>query len=151
MNKLICSSLHAEFSLQVVAADQIPDSDDDDDQQLNGCIEEEEFSVKVEPTYDDDDEITSDPLNLSENGDDLDPVGNSVESPFVCTMCQPNVTFTSAKTRMVHMRNKNFHPDVAAAINSREFCKIIFTGIITLIKGVKPCTQGGFFWPRRLS
>ncbi|OXA49247.1 Zinc finger protein 91 [Folsomia candida] len=98
---------------------KISGNDDDDDQQLNGCIEEEEFSVKVEPTYDDDDEITSDPLNLSENGDDLDPVGNSVESPFVCTMCQPNVTFTSAKTRMVHMRNKNFHPDVAAAINSR--------------------------------
>lgn len=51
----------------------------------------------------------------------------NVGSKFVCTMCQPNVTFVSAKGRRAHMRNKNIHPDLAAAFLAGELKGDILT------------------------
>lgn len=116
------------MSLEIPAnIDQI--SNNDDDQQLTGCLEEEEeFVIKVEPIYDDEDddrdEITSDPLNLSENEDDEPNFANSevdAESKLVCKICRPNVTFTRADAYKRHMINKKKHPDISDADILSEF------------------------------
>ncbi|XP_035716669.1 PR domain zinc finger protein 5-like [Folsomia candida] len=123
----------SELSLEIPAnIDQI--SNNDDDQQLTGCLEEEEeFVIKVEPIYDDEDddrdEITSDPLNLSENEDDEPNFANSevdAESKLVCKICRPNVTFTRADAYKRHMINKKKHPDISDAdilTTGRHVCK----------------------------
>ncbi|XP_035713111.1 zinc finger protein 382 isoform X2 [Folsomia candida] len=58
---------------------------------------------------------------------EINHLNSKAESKYVCTFCTPNVTFSAAKNYMVHMRNKNIHPDIAAAhvSESKKFsCKI---------------------------
>ncbi|XP_035712998.1 zinc finger protein Xfin-like isoform X1 [Folsomia candida] len=99
--------------------------DNDDSHQLTG---EEEFSVKVEPTYGD--EITPDPPKSDHS--DVD-VANSHVPKYVCKICRPNAAFSCYHTYKRHMKNKNIHPDVSEAniadyqphLESRKFvCKI---------------------------
>ncbi|XP_035713058.1 zinc finger protein Xfin isoform X1 [Folsomia candida] len=69
---------------------------------------------------------------------------------FMCKICQPNVTFTTSKIHMRHMRNKNIHQDIAAAhvaeVESRlqsgtkfecKKCGVKFTHISTLYKHMR--------------
>ncbi|OXA38866.1 uncharacterized protein LOC110861613 [Folsomia candida] len=112
----------------LVAADNDSPADkiskNDDDQHLSECLEEEgeEIIVKVEPTYyyDDDDEVMSDPLNMPQNDDDNNShhVANSgVKIPpnLVCTICQPNVTFTRYDVFMSRLRSNKIHPHLSEA------------------------------------
>ncbi|XP_021960805.1 uncharacterized protein LOC110856619 isoform X1 [Folsomia candida] len=100
----------SEWSHEIAANNVSNASNNDVDQQLNEV--EEEFTVKVEPIEDDDDDpckITRDPLSLECEDSNL---ANS-ESAYVCKICQPNVPFTKKDHLVRHLKNKNIHPDVS--------------------------------------
>ncbi|XP_035716800.1 zinc finger protein Xfin-like [Folsomia candida] len=92
-------------------ADTISNNNDD-----TGSFEEEEFSVKFEPTSEDENCDDDDDTTPAES-DDSDGANFDVhaESKYVCTKCQPNVTFTQYDSLIRHMKNKNIHPDISDA------------------------------------
>ncbi|XP_021960694.1 zinc finger protein Xfin isoform X1 [Folsomia candida] len=137
VNGNISELCHEIATNNVSPADTISTNDE---AQLTGCFEEDvEFSIKVGPTsdHDDDDlgEITSDPPYHPESDDyhsDV-AVANSHVLKYVCKICHPNATFLRWDTYKRHMKNKNIHPDVSDAdiaafqphLESRKFaCKI---------------------------
>ncbi|XP_035700737.1 uncharacterized protein LOC110861660 isoform X2 [Folsomia candida] len=113
-NKLRKESEISELSHEIVA---------NRDSYCSGSIDEEEFSVKVEPIYDDNDddnrdEITSDPLyepDMSESDDASSDAANSdveAESKYTCEICQPKAKFSRYSNYLRHMTNKKIHPDI---------------------------------------